>query len=121
MDVVKTLPAGTPGTRRYTQQFGDKLVCVRYRKDPAGQHRLTTVEIVVDEAPLLPPRRTAGKTRSPAPNQHVLLKVAYREEELRRRIKQAGGRWLPDERLWSVPYRVVKALQIESRVVQPAK
>lgn len=120
MAVIKTLPAGAPGTKHYRKHYGDNLVCVRYREDRATQRRLTTVEIVVDHAPLCPKRHTADKIAFPHPNQYMLVRVGYREEELRRRVKEAGGRWLPDECLWRLPYRAVKALKLESRVVRPA-
>lgn len=120
MDVIKTLTAGAPGTKRYCKHYGDKLVCVRYREDRETQRRLTTVEIVVDQAPLRPKRHTAEKMAFPHPNQYILVRVGYREEELRRRVKDASGRWVPDERLWRLPYRAVKALKLAPRVVRPA-
>lgn len=120
MDVIKTLRAGAPGTKRYRQQYGDKLLVVRYRADPATQRRLTTIEIVVDSAPLRPPRHDADKVIFARANQRLLVRVAYHEGTLRQRVKEAGGRWLPEERLWQLPYRQVKALNLEARVVKPA-
>jgi len=52
MEVIKTIHAGSPGTKRYQQQYGIKLVCVRYRRDDAAKRRLTTVEIVDEDLPL---------------------------------------------------------------------
>jgi len=80
MDVIKTLNAGTPGTRRYQRKFGDDLVCVRYRTDEAGRRRLTTVEIIVEQTPLLPSHRRAAKaTRMPAPGdkQRSLVRIGF--------------------------------------------
>jgi hypothetical protein len=120
MDVIKTLPAGAPGTKRYRQQYGEKLLFVRYRADPATQRRVTTIELVVESAPLRPPRHAADKVIFPRANQRLLIRVSYREEALRQRVKAAGGRWVPEERLWQLPYRQVKALNLEERVVKPA-
>ena len=120
MDVIKTLNAGSPGTKRYQKQHGANLVCVRYRQDPAGKRRLTTIEIIVDEAPLQPSRRKTGKTAATRNSQRVLLRIGYEEEELRERIKQAGGWWLPKERLWRLPFQTVEALNLHSRVVRTA-
>jgi hypothetical protein len=120
MDVIKTLNAGSPGTKRYQKQYGGNLVCVRYRKDEAGKRRLTTVEIIVDDTPLQPPRRKTSKTAATRNSQRVLLRIGYEEEELRERIKQAGGWWLPRERLWRLPFQAVEALKLQSRVVRPA-
>src|SRR4030067_1153841 len=102
MDVTKTLNAGSPGTKRYQKQYGSNLVCVRYRKDEAGKRRITTIEIIVDDPPLQPPRRKAGKTAATRNSQPVLLRIGYEEEELRERIKQAGGWWVPKERVWGL-------------------
>lgn len=52
MEVTKKLLPGAPGTKRFKKKYGRRLVCVRYRKDPENERRLTTVEIVVDERPL---------------------------------------------------------------------
>lgn len=123
MDVIKTLNAGAPGTRRYQRKYGDDLVCVRYRTDEAGRRRLTTVEIIVEQIPLLTPRhRVAKATRTPAPaeSQRLLVRIGFEEEQLRERIKQAGGWWLPKEKLWRLPRASVQALNLESRVVGPA-
>ena len=49
--VIKKIDPQAPGARRWAAAYGEKLVCVRYRLDPQRQRRLTTVEIVVDEAP----------------------------------------------------------------------
>ncbi len=51
--VIKKIDPLTAGTRRWAATYGDKPVCVRYRLNPQRQRRLTTVEIVVDEAPTL--------------------------------------------------------------------
>ena len=51
--VVKKIDPQAPGARRWAAAYGEKLGCVRYRLDPQRQRRLTTVEIVVDEAPTL--------------------------------------------------------------------
>ena len=120
MDVIKTLNAGSSGTKRYQKQYGTNLVCVRYRKDKAGNRRLTTVEVIVDDTPLQPPRRKTSKTAAIGNSQPVLLRIGYEEEGLRERIKQAGGWWLPKERLWRLPFGAVEALKLQSRVVRPA-
>jgi hypothetical protein len=44
-----TLRPGQRGTRRLMAEYGDRLVCVRYRYDLQRQKRVKTVEIIVDE------------------------------------------------------------------------
>jgi hypothetical protein len=87
MRVRLTLPAGAPGTKRLVEEYGERLICVRYRYDEKRRRRLKTAEIVVDDVPWAP---------SPQAESHQLVYVAieYREWELRERIKEAGGSWL---------------------------
>ena len=100
--VLKKLSPKTPGAKRYASQYGETLVCVRYREDPHGKRRLTTVELIVDERPLPVP---AG------------VRIAYGETELRRQVKAAGGIWDAERRLWRLPKTVIRKLKLEHRVV----
>ena len=106
--VIKKLSPGMPGTRRLLERYGAALVCVRYREveAPDGTRRLTTIELVVDER--------QGKPRD------AWLRIAYDETELRRAIKQAGGVWDSQRRLWRAPIRTIKQLGIADRVVEMA-
>lgn len=92
MDVLKTIPPGQPGTQRFQRKYGERLVLVRYRHDAAHQRRLTTVEIIVDEAPFQP-RRPFDREVFPHGNRHVYVRVAYGKTSLRQKVKDAGGQW----------------------------
>ncbi len=39
---------GQKGTKQFLDQYGDGLVCVRYRYDREQRKRFTTVEIIVE-------------------------------------------------------------------------
>lgn len=52
MEVHKTLNPGQPGTRRFLNRYGERLVAVRYRKDLLKQKSFTTIELIVDQRPL---------------------------------------------------------------------
>ncbi len=65
MPVIKTVPAAAPGTRRWRQQYDNKLLLVRYGADPAPPERVTTVGRVVDCAPWPLPRHAADKVSFP--------------------------------------------------------
>ena len=54
MEVRVTLRLGQRGTKKLIERFCDRLICVRYRYDPTGNRRVTTVELVVDESPWKP-------------------------------------------------------------------
>lgn len=104
--VVKKLAPQAAGAKRLSARFGDALVCVRYRRDDATGRRYTTVELVVAEK--------AGAATAP---QEVSVRVAYGETDLRRRIKEAGGRWQPDRKLWRLARAQAKTLGLLQRVV----
>src|SRR5512138_44841 len=100
MECRKRLMAGVKGTKQYQQQFGDRLLYVRYRHDKELQRRVTTVEIIVDEKPLalLPNKHITSK--QPYPNENVYVCIDFKERELRARAKAAGARWQPEQQRW---------------------
>ena len=49
MDVKATLRPATNGTKALLRQYGDRLVCVRYRYDKKKHKRYSTAEIIIDE------------------------------------------------------------------------
>lgn len=51
MECQKRLKPGMKCTKRFQQQYGDNLLFVRYRYDYERQRRVTTIELIVDEAP----------------------------------------------------------------------
>jgi len=58
METRVTLRPGDKGTKKLVQEFGQKLLCVRYRYDPVRRMRHKTVELVVESAPWDPARRS---------------------------------------------------------------
>ncbi len=56
------LKPGQKGTKKLCEQYGAKLVCVRYRYDAARHRRYKTVELIVEESPWSPPTKLAGET-----------------------------------------------------------
>ncbi len=114
MEVIKTLQPGQPGTRRYQNRFGKRLVCVRYRQDKNKKCRYTTVELVMEERPI-----QAGYHPgiNPHPNRHVWIRISYEEIEYRKQIKQMGGKWDNEKKLWKLPCKEVQALGLESRII----
>jgi hypothetical protein len=80
------LNPGQRGTKKLVSQYGDRLVCVRYRYDAQQKKRFKTVELIVDEIDWEPKaRRLAGDTL-------VRIRVALPEVEVRRQVKDAGGK-----------------------------
>ncbi len=104
--VIKRMAPGVSGTRRLVERFGESLVCVRYRENPAQRLRYTTVEIIVDQRPFDVPED--------------LVRVTYTETALRHKVKDAGGRWDAKLKLWRLPRSAVRALGLADRVVKRA-
>src|SRR5215471_20315786 len=87
MRIFLHLKPGQKGTRQLLSQYGDRLVCVRYRYDAQQKERFKTVELIVAEREReLPPPRFAADTI-------VAVRVSFAEVELREQVKQTGGKW----------------------------
>jgi hypothetical protein len=95
------LKPGQKGTRRLVEKYGKSLLCVRYRYDEIRGVRLKTVEIVVEEKAFKPSFRYRDEDVVP-------VIVAYTEKALRDKLKAAGGRWDPEEKLWRVRYGSIR-------------
>ena len=70
-----------------------------------------TVELIV-----------ASGQGTPAPripaDQKVALRIGFAEVTLRERVKQAGGKWNPRQKVWELCYGHVVALNLEARIVE---
>jgi len=106
------LKPGQKGTNQLLAQYGDLLVCVRYRYDAQRKKRFKTVVLIVAERHWDPP---ATHLADDAP---VAVRIDFAEVELRQRVKQAGGTWNPDRRVWDLPYAQVVALKLKARIVE---
>jgi hypothetical protein len=116
MECRKRLSPGMNGTKHYQQRFGDRLLYVRYRHDPERQRRVTTVELIVDEGPLPPPRSTLDKRLFPHPNQSVYIRIDYAEAALRSKAKAAGAVWAAEHKRWKMPYHTAIKLGLQERI-----
>lgn len=103
--VIKKHAPNQPGALKLAQQWGDALVCVRHRLDETEQTRVTTVELVVEQAPV----RTRGA-------QVVGVQIAYAEKDLQAAARAAGASWDAAARLWRMPEKVARALRLVDRI-----
>lgn len=107
----RKINAGEPGSKKYLEKYGEKLVCVRYKYDEEKSERVTTVELVESKG--------TGKRKAGIPyNKKVLVKINFDEHGLRNDIKMYGGRWNPDLKLWETNYKTASELNITSRIKQ---
>jgi hypothetical protein len=109
-EVRTTLLPGQNGTKRLLREYGDQLVCVRYRYDKIRGKRLKTIELIVDEQDWVPGVNIA-------PERKVSITVGYNETELREQVKMAGGYWDPEKKAWQLPFQQVLMMGLERRVL----
>ncbi len=111
-DARLTLRPGDPGTKRHVEVYGERLVAVRYRYDPASLKRVTTVEIVVDERPWIRTPNVAD------PDRLVGVRVGAAETKVQRDLRAVGGRWDGGAGVWWAPLHAVLRLGLEERITQ---
>jgi hypothetical protein len=116
MKVIKKLNPEKAGTKKYLEQYGNKLLCVRYRYDETNQEQLTTIEYIINRKRYLKLTQETQRKLFPHPNRHVLLKIEFHEEALRNQVKQHGGTWLKDERMWKLPCHKALDLGLQQRM-----
>ncbi len=46
LKTVKTIKPGDPGSKKWIREYGDNLICVRYKQDPVKRKKHTTIELI---------------------------------------------------------------------------
>lgn len=108
------LKPGQKGTKKLVQEYGDNLVCVRYRYDEKSQKRFKTIELIIEEIPWNPKEaQKVGKM-----NEITEVSIGYNERELRNLVKKAGGVWNNQKKAWELEYRKIIELNLEDRIAK---
>lgn len=110
MKAYAHLKPGQDGTKRLVEEYGDKLLCVRYRFDETRGIKIKTVELIVDERPLTKPRFRDDDL--------VPVHVAYDEKELRAQLRALRARWDGERKLWYVRYGLIKETPLVERLAE---
>ncbi len=110
MEVKATFKPGENGTRQLLKQYGDQLVCVRYRYDRLKRKSYKTVELIIEEKDWIPDTIIR-------PDKQVKVRIGFNELELRTLVKNAGGYWNPDEKVWKLSFSAAHDLGIERRIL----
>lgn len=108
----KTLIPGDPGTKKWIETYGAQLICVRYKYDRIKKTKIKTVELIVEEKAW-----QHSRTRIPS-NKRVKVRIKYGEIHLARLVKNAGGKWNAEEKVWELAYGEVKSLGLSHRLVR---
>jgi hypothetical protein len=75
-----TLTPGQPGTKNLVEQYGDDLVCIRYRYDDKLRQRVKTVELIIERVAWEPPAPRYS------PSRILPLKIEGYELDLRAQV-----------------------------------
>jgi hypothetical protein len=120
MEVRKTLTPGQDGTKELAKQYGDQLICVRYRYDKTTKRRIKTIELVVEDIPWIESGNPDIRPHRPPKKvvTDVLVHINYEETALRQKVKMTGGRWLKDQKAWMIDFENAKALGLEKRIIE---
>lgn len=105
--VGKAMKPGRPGTLKLRRRFGAPLLLVRYRYDWTGLYRYTTVELLVEVAPV---------TRGRAPNNLYAVRLGRSEHILKNAARKMGAVWDAGLNCWTLPGHAVQALGLTHRV-----
>lgn len=103
------LKPGQKGTKSLVEKYGKALLYVRYRYDEIRGVRLKTVELVVEEKPWQPRMQHRDEDIVP-------VMVNYSEKALQARLKEVGGRWDSQAKLWRVAYGAIRGTDLEGRI-----
>jgi hypothetical protein len=114
---VKTrvkLKPGQRGTKKLLDQYGDALVCVRYRYYREKRKQFKTIEIIVSESDWIPP---APKY---ADSDLVALHIGYEEKSAQERARSLGGHWDRQQKVWLIRYGCIAGTALEKLIVLEA-
>ncbi|MDD2310261.1 MAG: hypothetical protein PHH91_11835 [Desulfuromonadaceae bacterium] len=105
------LKPGQKGTKRLVEQYGDALICVRYRYDEKKHKQYKTAEIIVSESEWTPPPAKYPDGTL------VSLKIGINEIALQNQVRSLGGRWNKEKQVWLVPYGCIAGTKLEKLIV----
>lgn len=110
MKTRRKVKPGQPGTKRLMELYGSNLVCVRYRYDFEANKRYTTAEIIVDEGEWIP------KDRRFRNDEIVIVRVAFEDVELQKRVSRVGAIWDDIRCVWKIRYNQAVELGLRNRI-----
>ena len=109
MIIQRRLNPGAPGTKKYVEKYGDRLVCVRYKYYESSGIKTKTIELVESESP--------WQKRPHIPvNKSVYVRIDIEEKQLQHLIRAAGGHWDRSKQRWRLPYGTARSLGLDDRI-----
>nr|WP_044200520.1 hypothetical protein [Oscillochloris trichoides] len=99
---------GQPGTKELVEQYGERLICVRYRYDERSKQRHKTIELIIESTAWEPPMN---------PESIVSLHIGTHEREIQNSVRNAGGIWKYKQQVWQLRYDHVLELGLTDRII----
>ena len=103
--VAKKMKPSQRGAIKLARLHGKQLLCVRYRENPDGTERLTTIELVVE-------RSVIQKRNDPV----VSFKIKQNEIELRSLAMAKGAKYDGKHFMWMLPRSEVIRMGLRNRI-----
>ena len=103
--VAKKIKPSERGAIKLARLHGKELLCVRYRENPDGTERLTTIELVVE-------RTVIQKREDPV----VSFKIKQDELELRRTAMAKGAKYDGKHYMWKLRRSEVIRMGLKHRI-----
>ena len=103
--VAKKIKPSQRGAIKMARNYGSELLCVRYRENPDGTERLTTVELIVE-------RVLIQKRDDPI----VSFKIKLEEVDLRRLAQSKGATYDGKNQMWNLARSEVLRMGPRSRI-----
>jgi hypothetical protein len=111
MTATIKLRPGQKGTKKLHAEYGDALLCVRYRYDVQSRTRYKTVELIIEKKSWTPPsHRFKDDT-------HVPVRIGYGDKALREKARAAQGKWDPKTRAWYIQFGKIKDTELEKFII----
>ncbi|MDP1690868.1 MAG: hypothetical protein Q8L49_02715 [Burkholderiaceae bacterium] len=103
--VAKKIKPSERGAIKLSRSYGSELLCVRYRENPEGTERLTTVELVVE-------RVVIQKRDDPV----VSFKIKQDEVDLRHLAMAKGAKYDGKNYMWQLRRSEVLRMGLKGRI-----
>ena len=108
--MIRKLKPGQSGTKKLADQYGDRLVCVRYRYDALTRKCVKTVELIVEESDWQPPAPRF------AADELVWLRIGFVDRTQQQRLGAAGAKWDGKRCVWAIRFDAAVALGFADHV-----
>ena len=113
------LRPGQKGTQKLQQEYGEALVCVRYRYDGESSRRVKTVEIIVDESEWEKPVEREPREEE-GPHQ-VGVRIPIMREDLVSTLRHKKAEYNEETKEWRMPYTVAVRMGLRRYIVSRVK